>query len=69
MPLIQVTLIEEVLSPVQKQKLITRMNEAIAEVAGEAMRGMTWVVFDEARRDDWGLNTQPYKAAPSGGVQ
>ena len=69
MPLIQVTLIEEVLSPVQKQQIISRMNEVIAEVAGERMRGMTWVVFDEVRSDDWGLDRRPAVAPAAGGVQ
>jgi len=67
MPLIQVTLIEEVLSPEQKQQMITRLNNAVAEVAGERMRGMTWVVFDEVRKDDWGFDRrQPIAHAPGG---
>lgn len=69
MPLIQVTLIEEVLSPTQKQELITRLNDAIALVAGERMRGMTWVVFDEVRSDDWGLDRRTAIAPQAGGLQ
>ena len=45
MPLIQVNLIEEVFTPEQKRQIIKKLTDAMVEVEGEAMRGVTWVTI------------------------
>jgi 4-oxalocrotonate tautomerase len=59
MPLIQVNLIEDVFSPEQKCQMIKKITDAMVEVEGEAMRGVTWVTIQEVRSGDWGIGGQP----------
>ncbi len=59
MPLIQVSLIEEVFTPEQKQQIIIKLTNAMVEVEGEALRGVTWVTIQEVRSGDWGIGGQP----------
>jgi 4-oxalocrotonate tautomerase len=35
--------------------MIERVTDAMVEVEGEAMRGLTTVVIDEVRSGDWGI--------------
>ena len=63
MPLIQVTLIEEVFTPEQKQQIIHKLTDAMVEVEGEAMRGVTWVMIQEVRSGEWGIGGQPMTTA------
>jgi 4-oxalocrotonate tautomerase len=59
MPLIQVSLIEEVFTPEQKRQIIKKLTDAMVEVEGEAMRGVTWVTIQEVRSGEWGIGGQP----------
>lgn len=58
MPLIQVKLIEEVFSPVQKKEIITKLTDAMVGIEGENMRSVTWVVVEDVRSGDWGIGGQ-----------
>ena len=62
MPLIQVTLIEDVFSQAQKQQIIAKLTDAMVEVEGEAMRSVTWVIIQEARGGEFGIGGQPLTA-------
>lgn len=55
MPLIQVKLIEEVFTPVQKKEIISRLTDAMVSVEGENMRAVTWVLIEEVRSGEWGI--------------
>ena len=55
MPLIQVKLIEEVFTPVQKREIISKLTDAMVSIEGENMRPVTWVVIEEARSGEWGI--------------
>jgi 4-oxalocrotonate tautomerase len=55
MPLINVKLIEGVLTPKQKQEVITRLTDAMVSVEGENTRGVTMVVLEETKSGDWGI--------------
>lgn len=55
MPLIQVKLIEEVFTPAQKKEIITKLTNAMVEVEGENMRGVTWVIIEDVRSGEWGI--------------
>jgi 4-oxalocrotonate tautomerase len=59
MPLIQVKLIENVLSPAQKAELITKLTDVMVSVEGENFRPVTWVTIDEVRSGEWGIGGQP----------
>ncbi len=63
MPLIQVSLIEEVFTPEQKQQIIHKLTNAMVEIEGEALRGVTWVTIQEVRSGDWGIGGQPLTTA------
>lgn len=63
MPLIQVNLIEEVFTPEQKRQIIKKITDAMVEVEGEAMRGVTWVTIQEVRSGEWGIGGQPLTTA------
>lgn len=63
MPLIQVSLIENVFTPEQKQQIVHKLTDAMVEVEGEAMRGVTWVTIQEVRSGEWGIGGQPMTTA------
>jgi 4-oxalocrotonate tautomerase len=70
-PLIQVKLINQVFSPGQKRQIIERLTDAMVEIEGESMRGVTWVTVEEVASGDWGiggkpLTTEDVKALQSG---
>ena len=55
MPLINVKLIEGVFDDSQKREMIEKLTDAMVEIEGENMRGVTWVVIDEVKSGDWGI--------------
>jgi 4-oxalocrotonate tautomerase len=63
MPLIQVSVIEDVFTPEQKQQIVHKLTDAMVEVEGEAMRGVTWVTIQEVRSGDWAIGGQPLTTA------
>jgi 4-oxalocrotonate tautomerase len=63
MPLIQVSLIEEVFTPAQKKQMVQKLTDAMVEIEGEAMRGVTWVIIQEVRSGEWGIGGQPLTTA------
>jgi 4-oxalocrotonate tautomerase len=56
MPLIEVKIIEGVFSSEQKKQMIERLTDAMVTIEGEAMRPITWVVIEEVKPGDWGIN-------------
>jgi 4-oxalocrotonate tautomerase len=59
MPLIHVKLIENVFSPDEKRQMIERLTDAMVEIEGEDMRGVTWVTLEEVASGDWGMGGNP----------
>jgi 4-oxalocrotonate tautomerase len=55
MPLVRISMIEEVFTPAQKREIIEKVTDAMVAVEGEHMRGVTWVVLDEVKSGDWGI--------------
>jgi 4-oxalocrotonate tautomerase len=47
MPYINCRVMEGVLSDEQKAEIAEQITETFASVAGEAVRGLTWVVIDD----------------------
>jgi 4-oxalocrotonate tautomerase len=59
MPIVNVKLIEGVFDDGQKREMIEKLTDAMVEIEGENMRGVTWVVIEESKSGDWGLGGQP----------
>ena len=55
MPLVDIEVIEGVFDDVQKAKMIEKVTDAMVEVEGEGMRGVTWVRVKEVRSGQWGI--------------
>lgn len=55
MPFIEVSVIENVFTPEQKNQVITRLTDAMVSVEGENMRAVTWCVIREVASGDWGI--------------
>jgi 4-oxalocrotonate tautomerase len=53
--MVTIDVIKDVFSPQQKQELITKVTEAMIEVEGESMRGVTWVRIQEFEGGDWAI--------------
>lgn len=51
MPLVIIKGIEGVFTEEQKAEAIHKVTEAMVSVEGENMRALTWVLFEEVKRD------------------
>jgi 4-oxalocrotonate tautomerase len=63
MPLIQVKLINEILTPEQKQEMTRRLIDAMVSVEGENIRPITLLTIEEVRSDEWGIGAQIMRPA------
>jgi 4-oxalocrotonate tautomerase len=63
MPLVTIDVIKDVFSPAKKQELIERVTDAMVEVEGEELRGVTWVRIVEIEQGDWAIGGQRLNAA------
>jgi len=63
MPLINVKVIQGVFSPEQKSQIIRKLTDAMVDIEGEAMRGVTWTVIEEVQSGDWGIAGKPLTTA------
>ena len=71
MPLVNVKVIEGVLSDSQKREIVKKLTDAMVSIEGENMRQVTWVVIEEVKSGDFGiggtpLTTEDVKALASG---
>ena len=71
MPIVNVKVIEGVFDDDQKRSIIEKLTDAMVEVEGENMRGVTWVFIEESKSGDWGLGgnlltTEAVKALAAG---
>ena len=63
MPLVQVKLIEGVFDDSQKRDIVTKLTDAMVEIEGENMRGVTWVVIEEVKSGQWAIGGNPLTTA------
>ena len=63
MPMVTIDVIKDVFSPQQKQELIAKVTEAMIEVEGENMRGVTTVRIQEFEGGDWAIGGRALQAA------
>jgi len=63
MPLVTIDVIKDVFTPEQKRDLIAKVTDAMIEVEGEKMRGVTWVRIQEFEGGDWAIGGKALQAA------
>jgi len=59
MPLVNVKAIENVLSDAQKKEIAERITDTFADVVGEPVRDVTWVIIEEVRSGDYVIGGRP----------
>lgn len=59
MPLINVKLLEGVLTPKQKLDVIRKLTDTMVSIEGENARPVTWVVVEEVKSGEWGIGGNP----------
>lgn len=62
MPLVQIKLIEGVMTDEEKQQMINKVTEAMVSIEGENLREYTLVIIDEVKSGDWAIGGKPLKA-------
>jgi len=63
MPLVDIHLIEGLFDKKQKQDMISKITDAMVEIEGESMRGITWVRVHEVASGQWGVGGQALTTA------
>lgn len=63
MPLVDIEVIEGVFDKGQIGQMIEKVTNAMVEIEGEAMRGVTWVRVKEVRSGQWGIGGNTPSAA------
>ena len=66
MPIVDVKVMEKVLSPKQKQSIAEGITQVFADVVGEPVRPATWVVIQDVTSGQWTMGGQ---AVTTEGVQ
>jgi len=61
--MVTIDVIKDVFTPEQKQKLVTKVTEAMIEVEGEGMRPVTWVRIQEFESGDWAVGGKALRTA------
>jgi 4-oxalocrotonate tautomerase len=59
MPVVNVRVMENVLSPEQKQKIAEQFTETLVSVIGEPVRELTWVIVDDIRSGQLSIAATP----------
>jgi 4-oxalocrotonate tautomerase len=60
MPLVNVKIMEGVLTPKQKQDIIRKLTDAMVSVEGENTRPLTMVIIEEVKSGEWGVGGRSY---------
>ena len=55
MPLVEVKVFEDELTPEQTKKLIQSITDAVATVTSEKLREVTWVIVNTVKSGSWGV--------------
>ena len=63
MPMVNIEVIKDVFTPEQKRELIAKVTEAMVQVEGEALRGVTWVRIQEYEQGDWAIGGKSLRAS------
>jgi len=55
MPLINVKVFKDELSPDQSAELIHKITDAVTAVTSDKLRDVTWVIIEEIKDGQWGV--------------
>ena len=55
MPLVEVKVFKDELSPRQSEELINKITEAVITVTSEKLKEATWVIINEVNSGNWGI--------------
>ena len=69
MPIVNVKVIENVFTAEQKAQMIRKLTDAMVEIEGEAMRGVTWVYIEDVKQGEFGIGGNPITAADVHAIQ
>lgn len=69
MPLVDIQVIEGVFNTEQKQEMIAKITDAMVEIEGESMRGVTWVRVHEVPSGAWGIGGKGLTTADVKAIQ
>jgi len=67
--LVNIELVEGVFEKSQKQDMIRKVTDAMVEIEGEAMRGVTWVRIHEVASGEWGIGGKTLTSADARTMQ
>lgn len=59
MPVVNVRVMENVLSPGQKQEIADQFTDTLASVIGEPVRELTWVIVDDIHSGQLNIAGKP----------
>ncbi len=59
MPLIQIKVIEGVLTSEQKREMIEKVTAAVVSIEGEGLRPYTVTLIEEVKSGDWAVGGKP----------
>lgn len=59
MPIIRLSIVEDVFSEAEKGDLMKGFTEVMKQVKGERVASNTWVVIEEIKSGDWAINGKP----------
>ena len=59
MPIVDVKVMENVLSPQQKQSIAEGITQVFSDVVGEPVRPATWIVIQDVTSGQWTMGGQP----------
>ena len=66
MPLVRITLVEEVFTSEEKHALEKAITDVMVRFEGsEAFREVVWVLFDELHPDGWHMGGRPFEGPKS----
>lgn len=63
MPLVQIKLIEGVVSSEKKLEMINKVTDAIVSIEGENLRPFTLVTIEEVKSGDWAIGGKSLETA------
>ncbi len=55
MPLVEVKVFEDELTPEQSENLIEKITDAVTTVTSEKLKDATWVIINEVKSGNWGI--------------
>jgi 4-oxalocrotonate tautomerase len=69
MPLVQIKVVEGVLTDEEKGQMIDKVTEAVLSVYGEGLRPHTWVMVEDVATGQWGLGGKGLTTADVQGLR